>query len=121
LVPSTDPRVARARREARAVVTQSTGDRPNAAAPAVRIAPSELGRMSEYETTRLVISLQIEIQGLRREIEGHKREITDLRKDMRDVRDIANRWRGGVAVIVGIGALLGWLITQVDRIRSWLS
>ena len=77
--------------------------------------------MSDYDTTRLVIGLQIEIQGLRREIEGHKREIADLRKDMRDMRDMANRWRGGVAVIIGLGALLGWFLTQMDRIRAWLS
>jgi hypothetical protein len=77
--------------------------------------------MSDYETTRLVIGLQAEIEGLRREVEGQKREIGDLRRDVRDVRDLANRWRGGLAVIIGLGAACGWLLTQVDRIRSWLS
>lgn len=77
--------------------------------------------MSDYQTTRLVIGLQAEIEGLRREIEGHGREIGELRRDVRDMRDVANRWRGGFAVIVGLGAACGWLLTQVDRIRSWLS
>ena len=77
--------------------------------------------MGDYEHARLVIGLQAELASLRREVEHHKRELGDLRRDMRDMRDIANRWRGGVAVIVGLGALCGWLLTQLDRIRSWLS
>ena len=77
--------------------------------------------MSDYETAHLVIGLQAEIVSLRREVEHNKRDLHDLRRDMRDMRDIANRWRGGVAVIIGFGALCGWLLTQLDRIRAWLS
>ena len=77
--------------------------------------------MVDYQTTRLVIGLQAEIDALRRAIAGHEREIGELRRDVREMRDVANRWRGGFAVIVGLGAACGWLLTQLDRIRSWLS
>ena len=82
---------------------------------------SDLGRGARDDgAARLIVGLQLEMRGLRHEVEDHKREIDELRRDMRDVRDIANRWRGGFAVVVGAGALLGWLLTQVDKIRSWL-
>ncbi len=76
--------------------------------------------MSDYETAHLVLGLQVEIHGLRRDVESQKREVGELRKDLRDMRDIANRWRGGLAVIVSTGAVIGWLLTQLDKIRSWL-
>lgn len=52
---------------------------------------------------------------------------TDLKKgqdtiatEIDEIHEMANRWKGGVAVVLGLGGLLGFLISIADKVvKVW--
>ena len=47
------------------------------------------------------------------EVRAMEKSLALLQKDVADVKAQANRWKGGFAVILFVGGLLGWLADKL--------
>lgn len=61
------------------------------------------------ERRRGVEGFESELGALRREIAELRREQREQRRGLQEFRDMANRWRGTIGVILGLGALVSFL------------
>lgn len=49
------------------------------------------------------------------EVEQVKREVEQLRVDVRELTEMAHRWRGAFALVLGVGGFLGWVASWIPR------
>lgn len=44
-----------------------------------------------------------------------------VEKDMKELRGQANRWKGAVFAVLAFSSLIGWVITQFEKIKQLFS
>lgn len=67
-----------------------------------------------------VTELLVEVRYLRRDIEGLQKKIEATDTELEKLQGLVNKYRGGVAVILGAGALMGWLVSTLSSgLKLW--
>lgn len=61
-----------------------------------------------------VAALLVEVRYLRESIKDLKDKIDSTDKKVSDMQILVNKYRGGLAVILGAGALLGWVLSNLS-------
>lgn len=41
-----------------------------------------------------------------------------IEADMSEVKAQMNKWKGALPILIGIGGLLGWILTSFDKIKG---
>lgn len=44
--------------------------------------------------------------------------IDKIEKDTAEMKAQINKWKGALPILIGIGGLLGWLLTSFDKIKG---
>jgi hypothetical protein len=64
-----------------------------------------------YDTATKVALLEQQCTNLRE-------EVNELRSDVNTIKSLLNKIAGGVVVLVGLGGLIGWLLTSVEKAQK---
>ena len=51
------------------------------------------------------------------EVDQLKRDVAALKTDMDELIEMAHRWRGAFALVLGLGSLVGWIISLIPKFR----
>lgn len=51
------------------------------------------------------------------EVDQLKHDVAALKVDMDELIEMAHRWRGAFALVLGLGSLVGWIISLVPKFR----
>lgn len=71
---------------------------------------------SSYNETDRVLLVRIDER-----LEHLTERVGQLEKDVKDVRSQANRWKGAFIAILALSSFIGWVISQLDKIKNFLS
>ena len=70
--------------------------------------------------TMLNQRLEVKVALLEEREKNLEERLERLEKEAKDVREMANRWKGGAAVLIVLGSFIGLIISQVDHIKTLL-
>lgn len=45
--------------------------------------------------------------------------LSNVQKDIENINNMANRYRGGLLVVLALGGLIGWAVTISDKVLHW--
>jgi hypothetical protein len=74
---------------------------------------------SEEETLRYRADIRQEVGELRGDMKAVQRDLLQLRGDVAAIKQMASNYRGGFLAVLGLGGLIGWLVTIGDKIKGW--
>lgn len=67
-----------------------------------------------------VAELLVEMRFLRRDVELLSTKLTETEKKVSEMQALVSKYRGGLAVILGAGALIGWVLnTMSSGAKLW--
>lgn len=72
--------------------------------------------MTEAEYFRAIGRLEGQVSALAQSISEIKTKVDDMDRRLTNLDRLANRWKGGFAVILSLGAVAGILIDQLIRL-----
>lgn len=89
--------------------------------------------ISDEQTAALLsqmIEMRADVKDLRRELDSQREEserrrratektITQLQADVSFIKQQASRWKGLFLGLLGGGTFIGWLLSEIDSIRSF--
>lgn len=61
---------------------------------------------------REVAQLQVRVQEREKREEHLEKEIDELKKEVHSIQSLMTRWHGVFIAVVGIGAFIGWVLSQ---------
>lgn len=67
---------------------------------------------------RDVAVLSEQVRQLNENLKYLKSDMEGLRRDISEVHEMANRWKGGLIVVVGLGGVVGWLLSVGSNISK---
>lgn len=67
-----------------------------------------------HELRAQIAVLQERYDQLIRAKEEEKEILEEIREELSDIHDMANRWKGGFVVVVALGALVGWVLSNLE-------
>lgn len=62
-----------------------------------------------------------EIAVLATKIDRLADDMKEVREDVEEIRAQANRWKGAFAAVLGFGAAVGFLVSNIGEVRKWLT
>jgi len=73
-----------------------------------------------------------EVKHLTAAIEGLKSELSQTKRDLREeisankaeiaeMKTLVVRWRGGFAALLGLGAVMGYVLTNAEKVMKWFA
>ena len=65
----------------------------------------------DEEASRLLVRIDERQKALTQKVDHIEKRVDDINAQ-------AQRWKGGVVVVLGIGAFVGWLLAQTKAIRD---
>jgi hypothetical protein len=76
-------------------------------------------RWADHSIMTQVALLSQTIKNLQSEIVDINNSMKDLRSDIKNINDMANKYRGGLLVVLALGGVIGTLVTLSDKIAHW--
>lgn len=70
-------------------------------------------RLSEVEKAQIALIPRIDERLL-----AIYSRMEKIETDTAEMRAQINKWRGAMPILIGIGGLLGWLLTSFDKIKG---
>ncbi len=89
--------------------------KPNNSNPASDGREQENTPMSEPEYFRAIGRLEAQVQMLTTAITELKTNVESMETKLSDLDRMANRWKGGFAVVLALGAIAGALLEQLIK------
>lgn len=89
--------------------------KPNNSNPASDGREQENTPMSEHEYFRAIGRLEAQVQMLTAAITELKTNVESMETKLSDLDRMANRWKGGFAVVLALGAIAGALLEQLIK------
>jgi prefoldin subunit 5 len=59
--------------------------------------------------------LNQQIGRLEAQVESLQHQMTELRQDVKNMSDVVTKWKGAGALLLILGASLGWLVDVIAR------
>ena len=59
--------------------------------------------------------LNKQIGRLEAQVESLQHQMTELRQDVKNMSDVVTKWKGAGALLLILGASLGWLVDVIAR------
>ena len=70
-------------------------------------------RLSDLERDQIALITRIDER-----LNSLMSSLDKIERDMSEVKTQMNKWKGALPILIGIGGLLGWLITSFDKIKG---
>lgn len=83
--------------------------------PAFNGLEQENAPMTEPEYFRAIGRLEAQVQTLTTSISELKTKVDGMDTKLADIDRMANRWKGGFAVVLALGAIFGALLEQIIK------
>lgn len=71
-------------------------------------------RLSDLERDQIALIIRIDER-----LNSLIVRLDKIEEDMSEVKAQMNKWKGALPILIGIGGLLGWLITSFDKIKGF--
>lgn len=62
--------------------------------------------------------LAADIGALMEAKEAHEKRIAKLEAENGELKSMVNRWKGGAAVLIVFGSIVGWIATHFEALRA---
>ena len=72
--------------------------------------------MTEPEYFRAIGRLEAQVQALTNAITEMKTKVDSMDTKLADLDRMAHRWKGGFAVVLALGAMIGVVLDQISRL-----
>lgn len=76
-------------------------------------------RQSQYDLDTQIALLQQSLESFRNDITDIHSSLKEVRAEIKNITDMANKYRGGLLVVLALGGVIGTLVTISDKIVHW--
>lgn len=77
------------------------------------------GNREDYRVSTQVALLTQTIENLKTDLSEVNGSIKEIRGEIKNINDMANKYRGGLLVVLALGGIIGTLVTLSDKIVHW--